>query len=438
MNIKEIKDHLEKVQSISSKNEKIEYLSQFVGNKDMEKVLNFLYNDMITTGLQLKKLDKEVKGTEQVALFTDLEEVLDFLPLNNTGTDGIIASVQDFIGRFSIAEQPFLKLLVTKSFKSGATANSINKAFGYDFIPQFKVQLAASYEKFADKVNGEFFLTQKLDGHRVVALYEDGRLTFRTRTGKEILGLNEISKTFMSLFEKLEVNNIVFDGEVIINTADTDPTNAFNNTSKVIRSLGDKEDLVFHVFDMVPLNEFRNGKSTQTYRERRIALDAIFESNKDLEHIVLVPTLYSGSDKDKIAEYLKVANEYQWEGLMYNVAEGPNSYYYTKRHKGLLKIKEFFSCDGIVEDVFEGAGKYEGMLGGVLITFEDQIVRIGSGFTDEERVKYWENPELIIGEVCEYQYFEKTENQKGGTDLRFATWKGNIRTDKTIDDVNYE
>ena len=87
--------------------------------------------------------------------------------------------------------------------------------------------------------------------------------------------------------------------------------------------------------------------------------------------------------------------------------------------------------------------KYENSLGGIYITYHNDnigeiVIKIGSGFTDEERQLYWENPEEIINKIGEYQYFGETANQKNDdTDLRFATWKC-LRLDKGENDLNYE
>ena len=61
----------------------------------------------------------------------------------------------------------------------------------------------------------------------------------------------------------------------------------------------------------------------------------------------------------------------------------------------------------------------------------------GSGFTDEERLNYWEHPELIMGKVVELKYFEVTQNDKDKTkySLRFPTWQHRIRTDKDEQDI---
>ena len=88
--------------------------------------------------------------------------------------------------------------------------------------------------------------------------------------------------------------------------------------------------------------------------------------------------------------------------------------------------------------MFEGTGELSGTLGGVIIDYKGNDVKVGSGFTLEERNTYWANPNKIIGKVVDVQYFEETNNQNDNNiSLRFPTIKS-IRLDKTPEDISYE
>ena len=120
---------------------------------------------------------------------------------------------------------------------------------------------------------------------------------------------------------------------------------------------------------------------------------------------------------------------------MINLSDG---LYQTKRTSDILKVKEFFNADVLVKDVFEGTGELSGTLGGVIIDYKGNDVKVGSGFTLEERNTYWANPDKIIGKVVDVQYFEETNNQNDNNiSLRFPTIKS-IRLDKTPEDISYE
>jgi DNA ligase-1 len=58
-------------------------------------------------------------------------------------------------------------------------------------------------------------------------------------------------------------------------------------------------------------------------------------------------------------------------------------------------------------------------------------VRVGSGFTIEQRQDFHKNPNKILGKIITVQYFQESQNQDGGISLRFPTFKilhGEART----------
>ena len=63
------------------------------------------------------------------------------------------------------------------------------------------------------------------------------------------------------------------------------------------------------------------------------------------------------------------------------------------------------------------------MLAQVYIMHKGYSVAVGSGFNQEQRIRYEANPEEIIGKTITVQYFEETHNQNGGLSLRFPTVK---------------
>lgn len=95
-----------------------------------------------------------------------------------------------------------------------------------------------------------------------------------------------------------------------------------------------------------------------------------------------------------------------YEGAMYRV--NPCIYRFGARSQHLLKRKKFDTCRARVLSVFEGEGKYKGMLGGVTVesTINEKTVtfNVGSGFDDAQRRILWNDICLIIGKTLQIQY----------------------------------
>lgn len=397
-------------------------------------VLKFVYNPFIVTGLSTKKINKKVKvEIDSKHDFKEIEDVLRYLKVHNSGRDYDIAVVQNFINKLSTKEaKDIAKQIVTKSLKVGITEKTINKVYGKDEIPSFSVMLAESYAKKESHLTGKFYVTQKLDGNRCIAIKDNDKVRFFTRKGQPIEGMTDLEKEIMKLR-----NGIVLDGELLLRNDNNLPADElFRETQKVVRKDGVKKNLEFYAFDILSVEEFKNGISIDKYEHRREKLESLFSFfGEDFEYTKVLPVLYKGDDKNMIGVLMKYAEEKGWEGLMINSADG---LYQSKRTSDLLKVKHMETADLLVISIEKAIdGQFKDMLARVNVEYKGNLVGVGSGFSIEERKKFAENPDLIVGKIIEVQYFEESKDEKTGRpSLRFPVFKG-IREDKTVEDISY-
>lgn len=436
MIIEKVYNIMSEIQSESGRNAKKDLLKKYEGDTDFREALEFLLNPYIVTGLSSKKMKKRFKASEIEEAVKDesissLKSLVEYLKVNNTGRDIDVKRIQHFIASHNEDVGEFIYKLATKSLKLGITEKTVNEVYGEDTIPTFDVMLAEKYADKADSLTGKFYITQKLDGNRCIAIKEDGDVKFFTRKGQPISDMNELANEFKKL-----PDNMVYDGEVLIINKDNLPTDQlFRATQKVVRKDGEKKGLEFYVFDALPVSEFRKGKSKKTYEQRRNNLELIFNQFGDNELIHLLPVLYEGENKQMISVLMKFAEEKGWEGLMINSANG---LYQTRRVADLLKVKEMKSADLLCIGLEEGTGRNKGRLGAILVEYKGGVTKVGSGFTDEEREKYWANNDDIVGNIVEVQYFEESKDEKTQqVSMRFPIFK-TVRHDKGIDDIRYE
>jgi DNA ligase-1 len=86
------------------------------------------------------------------------------------------------------------------------------------------------------------------------------------------------------------------------------------------------------------------------------------------------------------------------EGLMLHLASAP---YRAQRSDDLLKLKRYQDAEATVIGHLPGKGKYEGMLGALLLETKSGLrFKIGSGFSDEQR-----KAPPPIGSTITYKYF---------------------------------
>lgn len=428
------------IMSDNSKTYKENTLKKYKDDEEFKKVLSFLLNPYIVTGISTKKMNKKIdakinaKALELSFAIDSLDGLIRYLQTNKSGRDIDICIIQNFINVQSLYYlKEFIKGLATKSLKIGVTAKTVNKVYGKNTIDTFEVQLAESYAKKSDKITGEFAVTLKLDGNRVIAMKENDKVNFFSRAGQPIEGLNQLEEHMKPL-----PNGFVYDGELLlVNDNKLNSADLFRATQKVVRKDGIKENLEFYIFDTLTIKEFKDGKSKNTYRERRKKLNEFDNKVEESQYVYILHPLYQGSDKSVIGDLMSKVISDGYEGLMINTLDGK---YQTKRTTDLQKVKEFHSADLLCVGVEEGkeTGKFKNTLGSVLVEYKGNIVGAGFGDTNKMRDFYWKNQNEIIGKIVEITFFEETKDEKTELpSLRFPVFK-TIRHDKTIDDINYE
>ena len=412
-------DICKELQNTSSTIEKQNILKQYRNNNLFKEVLQFLLDPMVVTGISKKKIDKKIDfvDSDDIKLWTyDIKNLLNYLKEHNTGTDKDIIYCQRFLN-YDNETNTFIKSIITKSLKLGIDVKTANKVYGKDFIPVLNVMLGTSIEKCKIPQGTWFSISQKLNGSR--CFYYKGKLY--TRQGKIYTGCEHIIKDIKRLEEYFYKNNYVYDGELILKDRTLSDSEAFQKGVGIANSdKENKEELKLVIFDILNQKEFENGQSENTYKQRkddlRCCRDVIKSLN--LSNIEIVPMFYEGTDQSKIWKWLDYAEENDMEGVMINL-DAP---YECKRTKNLVKCKKFFDTDLRCIRIEEGNGKYANTLGAIVCDYKGNELRVGSGFTDEQRDYYWNNPNEIVGKTVTVKYKEETKNKSGGQSLQFPVW----------------
>lgn len=415
------------IQNTSSLNDKKAIISANKDNELFKKCLVFLLDGNVVTGISTAKIKKEIWLDSYVLRLDTFEEVMDYLAENNTGTDLNVLTVQMFI-RANAEYRDFYEEMVTKKFRLGIDKKGVNKAIP-NLIPTWDVQQAYPLDDKNMPKDGEWFaLSQKLNGNNNGVL--NGKCI--SRQGKEFIGMSHI----IDDINKLSFKDMFFNGELIRKNVDNLPDDAnFQIGTGVINSDDtDKTCIKFVIYEMLPKEEFLNGESKLTYKQRRKTyLDPLAEEIEKLglENIEVVPILYEGTDKSKIQEWLDKADDMGWEGCMLN----KDTKWKNKRNNGILKVKSFKHADILCTDVIEGDGKYKGTLGLIKCDYKGFELGVGSGFTDSQRDYYWNHRDEIVGKIVQIKYKGETKNKQGGLSVQFPIFEI-IRNDKTEPSYN--
>lgn len=417
---------LKEMQNTSSKNDKQFIIAKNQDNILFKDCLRFLLDNNVVTGISKAKISKKISNTSNM-IISNFSELMEYIKENNTGRDIDIAIVQSFINNQSEEYREFYRDMITKSLTIGCDYKTVNKVIP-NLIKAWEVQLGSPIDKCKIKKGEWFSLSQKLNGNR--CSFYRGKLI--SRQGKEFKGLQHI----INDIKQCEYSGYFIDGELIRKNIDglSDGENFRIGTGIINSDTDSKEDIELVVFDLFPVSQFDEGKSTLTYKNRIKYLEMLEEDIEKyaVKNIRVVKRLYQGTEQSEIDKWLQYAVDSDWEGIMLN----KDDYYRCKRVTTLCKIKRFYTMDLKVVNILEGDGRLKGTLGALVVEFKDNVVNVGSGFTDEQREEIWNNRENMIGKIVEVKYKEVTKDKNTGLEsLQFPVYVC-LRKDKTEPSYN--
>lgn len=415
MSVQHAFDVLWGLENTGSRNEKQAFLEAAKGNEYLPKLFYYAYNPFIKFYVtKYGEVNPKGEGEPTEHTFTRLLVLLDALSSRTYTGHEAISMVTMFFNGLTPDEYKWYSRTLLKDLRVGATDSLANKVWK-NLIPTFDCMLAKPWEDVKKKPK-RVVSEPKLDGYRAVCfVHPDKSVEMFTRNGNSIEGFTEIEQELATLPAG------VYDSEV------TGKGNAFNDMQKLVF----KKDMVnkpgiLNVFDTLPLDEFKAGKSKSTLLVRKAILQVIL-AGKQLVNILYVETSDEMSPDDPRMEHeYQKALEQGYEGIM---VKDVDSVYECKRSSAWAKIKPTDTYDLEVVGYEEGTGKNAGKLGALVVEYNGYRVNVGSGYTDAMREEFWADRNALIGKTIEIEAQEATENLKGEQSLRFPIYKG-FRLDK--------
>ena len=431
--LKRIQDFVDRLKSTNSTNDKIDIIKEYNDDYMIKQVLKYTYSPFKQFHLTSATVKKN-KKLEPREGYNDLFYLLDALTKRTITGHDAIQYVKGYVQYMDEWQQDLVFCILDKNLKTRTGADLINKAIP-KCIPTFKVALANSYDKQKGKVNFDtqtWFASHKLDGVRCLAIVDDnGTCNFFSRQGKTFDTLDVLKNEI----ESLNLRNIVFDGEVCV--VDENGAEDFQGIMKEIKRKDHTiQNPKYKVFDYLMLEEFDNQESKRKLSNRLGNFNMIYNTfGKELKCIDVLGQ-WEVESEDHFQELVELATKNNWEGLILR----KDCEYKGKRSNDLLKVKKFFDEEYIVKGVensihriiVDGLEIEEEMLSNVIIEHKGCDVGVGSGFNQEERRLYFNNPLLIIGKTITVQYFEETLNQDGCHSLRFPVVKHIYENGRTV------
>ena len=315
--------------------------------------------------------------------------------------------------------------ILIKDLRCGVSEKTINKVVEKEWpeyaVPVFSCQLAHDSANHESKVSGRKLIEVKLDGVRVITIvYPDGRVDQFSRNGKELVNFPVIKEQFAKVAQEGGISQpTVFDGEVM--------SSSFQDLMKHVHRKSDAktDDATLNLFDIIPLEDFEKGvcKTSQDMRSMKLETWYAMWDNLIPNITVVGQSLVDLDTEAGQAQYKAInarAIAGGYEGIM---IKDPKAPYQCKRTVAWLKLKPFIEVSLEVTNVEEGTGKNVGRLGAFVCSGIDDgrdiKVNVGSGFSDDQRIEFWNLRSEIPGNIVEVRADAITQNQDGTYSLRF-------------------
>lgn len=285
-------------------------------------------------------------------------------------------------------------------------------------LPSHAEHLSKFKEKYIDNLfkTDTLIVQPKFDGERMLIHFNNEEIyTTSRRVNKDGYYMENQDKlpklTSLKIpysFENKPIGYTVIDCECYAKN--------WNEIVGVLHSLPERAielqkevDVKFAVFDIL----FFDGCDLRDipYMDRlSILIDFIniLKEYNDASFIDITPT--KPIKKEEIEKEMESALNEGYEGI---VIKPLSKFYYDKG--ALIKVKKFETVDLVIMDYQPGEGKYEGLIGAVIVGYYDEatdslvkVAKVNCG-TDEERRNWTANWNNMLGKVMEVKCQEITD-----------------------------
>lgn len=398
-------DLFNQIAKYNSPSDKLALLREYPYWEELKSVLRLALDPFITFGIS--DFDPAPNGEySPLGHFEVLEKLASRELTGGAARRALGLSVRDLDEDY----HELVRRIIRKDLRCG-----VGPALALQFCPNiirtFEVMRAVPLSKTKPKVGKSYLIEPKYDGLRAIAVIKGQSVTLLSRNGLEFTSVDHLKEPLLRMARG---RDLFFDGELV--------NGNFNSSSSAIRRKNQTNtDTRYHLFDRLEADEWGSVTREQGHRSMLLARDFEGFSGEELQ---LVPSYRATPE-----EFMRYYNHFLDQGYEGAMVKDPMGHYRFKKHKDWIKIKPAEDLDLRVESLVQGEGKYAGMLGAAIVKYKGKRVRVGSGFSDEQRQQFWASPNSIKGKIIEVQFHEETPDGS----LRHPRFV-RIREDKTQPD----
>lgn len=415
-----------RLRATGSVNAKVELLRQ---KPELLPLLHRVYSPLVRFHISSKALKGQNDSASSPAATSSQNEAITLDRLlsllteravtGNAAHDAVIA----FLARYP-EHDALIKAILDKNLKARIGTELIHRAMRGGETPDEKPPCALGFSIDHDGCrehlerslarNEAWYMSRKYDGIRAFLCYNvhEGTVQILSRRRVPIAGLNPtVMEELQRDMERIG-QSCMLDGELVV--FDESDRDDFSLTVSTVKSLKPKPigRLKFMAFDAIHNHgedafSARQTRLRQLLGERELQMVRVVEQRR-MEHV----------DRDTL---VRTIVESDFEGFILR-RDVP---LWDGRSRDLLKLKPFADDEfrvtghevGPMRTLVDGQEREETLLLSVSVTHHGTTVKVGSGFSVEERRRFARDPSLIVGQIITVQYQSESKS------LRFPVFK---------------
>ena len=407
--MKTISEILEELNIENGATYKMQVLKKYQDNELLKRVLKMAFCRVsFTYGITMKNIRYCSEGVYSTGYGFDLSTALDILEnrFNTREVTGneAITQLTYLLEHLSKEDANIIEKIINRDLRINLGRTSINKVFK-DLIvkPPYERCDIGTKENVAKNIDFKkgVYSQVKMDGTYRSALLDAEIVT----TGRS--GIEDNFPVIKAQLETLNVTGYVLIGEMTLRgEKDRKKGNGLINSDNPPH-----EDIIYTVWDMVPVEEYRLKNGKTLYKDR---LKMLEETIIDLDNVKIIEYRMIKSMQEAYEHFFEVTAN----GGEGTVIKAEDMTWKDGTSKKQLKVKlEIFldlRCVGFTEGT-KGT-KRETTFGAMIYTSDDgKIQGQCSGFTDEELEKINSNREFYKGKVFEIKCNDITTSKSKDT-----------------------
>ena len=415
---------LNRLEATSSRLEKERILTENKGNQLLKTAFRLALDPNINFYI---KAVPQIDGN-RVWPMTDLESTFEMLEVGLAGRVIRGTAARDRVamalGTLETSDGEVVRRVLGRNLRCGVSESTVQKIWP-DLQLTYPCMLVSPMSD-STKVKFPCIVQTKMDGMRFNAHVLDGKVTFKSRAGKELdFGGLPIEADFQKM------PPAVYDGELLV--ADCDRKTGNGILTKFQKGTGtpaEGQHIRAKVWDVIAHCDFQNGESDIVCVERFTHLSGSLKRVRPAT-ITLVQTWL---DVKSLEDAQRIYTEQLAQGEEGIILKDPLGPWEDKRVKHQVKMKAELEADLRVTGIIPGAGKYEGKIGSLMVESKDGVVTtaVGTGLSDEDRSK---DPSEYMGKIVAVKYNALITDKKTKAKSLFLPVFVEVREDKVHPDA---